>query len=228
MRQHLADSFSPFTINESAGGFADPVRKSWLNLSFRLGVGGRHTFADGVLLNADDKSTPEIELVRLSDVHQLGIEGFIGATGTTSDKKASYLTGLSVLYPFVNNDSADRSAAALTRIAFETAITFNVYSWMGLVYNLSVIRDPQLFPKGEDRVAVQNSLLLTFNLTVVKKAEKPKEPTKEELELKAANERADAAEKRAKEAEEKLNNQSPSPSPSPSPSTVDPAVAPPQ
>lgn len=37
----------PFTINEQAGGFAEPVREPWLHLSVRVGLGGRHTFADG-------------------------------------------------------------------------------------------------------------------------------------------------------------------------------------
>lgn len=203
-RQRLAGAFKPFTINESVGGFADPIRKDWLNLSVRFGVGGRHTFADGVLLASDDKATPEVELVRLSDVHQLGVEAFAGATGKLQEGKASYKAGLSVLYPFVNNDKFDRTAGSLTRVGFEAAITFNLYKWMGLVYSLNVVRDPQLYPKGDEKVAVQNTLLLTFQLTLVKKPEKAKEPTKEELELKAAKERADAAEKRAQEAEDKL------------------------
>jgi hypothetical protein len=219
-RQRLAGAGKPFTINESVGGFVDPIKETWLNLSVRLGVGGRHTFADGVLLNSDDKATPEVELVRLSDVHQLGVEAFAGGTGKFSEGKASYTAGLSMLYPFVNNDAADRSATALTRIAFETAVTFNLYSWMGLVYNLSVVRDPQLFPVGEARVAVQNSLLLTFQFALVKKPAKPKEPTKEELLLKAAQDRADAAEQRAVAAERLLQQQKQSAPP------VDPVVPP--
>ncbi|MFT3693685.1 MAG: hypothetical protein QM831_11130 [Kofleriaceae bacterium] len=224
-RQHLSDSGKPLTLNESIGGFADPYRKEWLNISIRAGLGGRSTFADGVLLSSDDKATPEIELVELSDVHQLGLEGFAGANGKLKGGKMSYVAGFSVLYPFVNNDSADRSAARLTRLALEAAVTFQLYSWMSLVYNLNVIRDPQLFPAHQDRVEVQNNLLLTFNLTVVKKPEKAKEPTKEELEIKAQKDRADAAEKRATEAEEKLKAIESSVPPTPPPAET-PAPAP--
>lgn len=215
-RQKLASSFAPFTINESGGAFYEPLHEPKITLAFRTGIGGRHTFADGVLVNDDASSTPEIELSRLRNVHQLGAEAFAGALGKFKDGKASYKAGLSILFPFVNNDKDDRSASDLTRIGFEGSLNFAIYSWMSLVYNVNITRDPQLFPKGDEQIQIQNSLLLTFQFTLVKKPEKPKEPTKEELELKAAQERADAAEKRALEAEQKLQQQTPPP-PAPAP-----------
>ncbi|MBS1124923.1 MAG: hypothetical protein H6Q90_7151, partial [Deltaproteobacteria bacterium] len=131
-RQRLADALHPFTISEAIGGFADPIRKEELRLSLRLGAGGRSTFADGVLLIDDDKATPEVELLRLANVHQLGAEAFVGALGKMKGGKVDYHAGLSVLIPFVNNDSFDRSATSLTRIGFEGAVTFNMYTWMSL------------------------------------------------------------------------------------------------
>lgn len=227
-RQELAGSLNPFTINESAGGFAEPFRKEWLNLSFRLGIGGRHTFADGVLLIDDDKATAEVELLRLTDVHQLGAEAFAGAIGKTKDGRANYRVGLSALLPFVNNDGDDRSAASLTRIGFEGQLQFNVYSWMSLVYSLNITRDPQLFPKDNELVQVQNNLLLTFQFTLVKKKEKDKEPTAEQLELEAAKKRADEAEQRALEAEKKLQEQgTTTPAPTDAPPAAPVPTAPP-
>jgi hypothetical protein len=220
-RQKLASPLAPFTINESGGAFYEPLHKPKITLAFRAGIGGRHTFADGVLIEDDLDSTPEIELSRLRNVHQLGAEAFAGALGKFKDGKASYKAGLSILFPFVNNDKDDRSTSDLTRIGFEGALNFNIYSWMSLVYTLNITRDPQLFPKGDEQLQVQNTLLLTFQFTLVKKPEKAKEPTKEELELKAAQERAEAAEKRALEAEQKL--QTPTPAP---PALPDPAPAP--
>jgi hypothetical protein len=203
-RQRLAGALHPFTINESAGGFAELVHQPRLNLSLRLGLAGRHTFADDVLLISDNKMTPEVELLRLANVHQLGVEAFAGASGKLDDGKATYRAGLSVLFPAVNNDKADRSTPDLTRVGLEAALTFNVYAWMSIVYNLAITRDPQLFPRGEEKVQVQNTLLLTFQYALVKKKEKPAEPTKQERELKEARDRADAAEKRAQDAEQKL------------------------
>lgn len=222
-RQRLADTFSPFTLSESVGGFADPVGKEWLSLTFRLGAGGRHTFASDVLLIDDDEATPEIELQRLRDVHQLGAEAFAGAAGKSKDGRASYKAGLSILMPFVNNDPDDRSFSALTRIGLEGQLTFNMYSWMSLVYSLNITRDPQLFAKGDELVQVQNTLLLTFQFMLVKKPEKKPAPTKEQLELEAAKKRAEEAEQRAQEAERKLQEQSPAPAPEATPA---PAPAP--
>ncbi len=225
-RQRIAGSFTPFTIDESAGGFAEPIHKEKLNLSFRLGIGGRHTFASSVLLNNDDKATPEVELQRLNDVHQLGAEAFAGANGKFRGGKASYKAGLAVLFPFVNNDKDDRSVGKLTRVGFEGALTFNVYSWMSLVYALNITRDPQLFAKGDEHTQIQNSLLLTFTFSLVKKPEKAKEPTDEEKALAEAKQKQVEAEARAIEAERKLQElQTPPPAPAPEPAPA-PAPAP--
>jgi len=223
--QKLSGAFKPFTISESIGGFADPVRKDWLNLSFRLGAGGRSTFADGVLVNNDMAMTPEIELLRLSDVHQLGAEAFAGATGKLNKGAANYKVGVAVLVPFVNNDKYDRTATALTRIAFEGNLTYAMKSWLSLVYSLAITRDPQLFPSGKELLQVQNTMLLTFQLNLVKKKEKPKAKTKEEQELEDAKTRADEAEKRAKDAEEKLQRLQPA-TPAPGADTLGPTPAP--
>lgn len=217
-RQRLTGALHPFTINESAGGFAEPIRDPRLDLSLRLGAAGRHTFADGVQVADDDKATPEVELVRLATVHQLGIEAFAGAAGKLDGGKASYRAGASLLFPAVNNDKDHRSTLALTRAALEATLSFNVYAWMSVAYTLSVIRDPQLFPRGEDKVQVQNALLLTFQFAIVKKRENAAEPTKEQKELQdakaraqTAEQRAQAAEQRAQAAEQKLEPPRPAP-----------------
>jgi len=204
LRQRLADSFEPFTINESIGAFAEPVHSDALSLSMRAGMGGRHTFADGVLVNDDDKATTPIELVRLSNVHQLGLEGFAGAQGKAQDGKLTYHAGLTVLVPFVNNDKFDRGVGTLTRIGFEGSVTVNMFEWMSLVYSLAIIRDAQLFPKDNELTQIQNSLLLTLKYTFVKRKEqdKPKQPTAAEAELAAAKQRADQAEQARAAAEQ--------------------------
>jgi hypothetical protein len=216
-RQRLANSFNPFSIDESGGAFYDPYSKPKLNLSLRLGVGGRHTFAEDVLLIDDDDATDPVELLRLSDVHQLGIEAFAGAAGKFKGGKANYKAGLSVLVPFVNNDAADRSVGKLTRVGFEGQLQFNIYSWMSLLYTVMITKDAQLFPRGDERTQIQNSLLLTFTFTLVKKKEADKEKSAEQLELEAAKLRADEAEKRAFEAEKKLLEMQSPPPPAPTP-----------
>jgi hypothetical protein len=244
-RQRLASSLAPFTINESAGGFAEPLHTDRLALMVRAGVGGRHTFADSVLLIDDDSATPEVELLRLANVHQLGVEGFAGANGKMKDGKVTYKAGLSVLIPFVNNDDYDRSATALTRVGFESAVSFNMYEWLSVVYSLNITRDPQLFPDGNEKLQVQNNLLLTFQYAFVDKKTKAKEASDEEKALAAEKARADAAdaariaaEQRVLELEQKVRDTEAAcvarpceptavPVPAPTPAPAPPAPAPP-
>jgi hypothetical protein len=243
-RQRLADPLSPLTFTESIGAFAEPLDGEKLTLSLRGGLGGRHTFAEDVLLIDDNKATPEVELLRLADVHQLGLEAFAGVTGKLKGGKLAYRGGVSVLVPLVNNDKFDRGAGALTRVGFESSVTFTVFDWMSLVYSLNVIRDPQLFPEGNELTQVQNNLLLTFTYTLVEKAKKKQEapPSAAEQELAAARARAAAAEQakleadaKIRELEEKLGacgsacppalDAAPAPAPTPAP-TPTPAPAP--
>ena len=237
-RQRLADPLSPFTVDESAGVFADTVDEEAFSLSLRVGIGGRHTFADEVLLIDDNKATPEVELLRLANVHQLGLEGFAGARGKLKAGKLAYRAGLSVLVPAVNNDKFDRSAGALTRVGFESSVTFNVFDWMSLVYSLNVTRDPQLFPEGNELTQVQNNLLLTFQYSFVKKGKKPKEPTAAEKELAEAKTRAETAEKAKLEADARIRDLEqqlgactsacpPAPAPAPAPAAPPAPPAPP-
>jgi len=211
-RLRLASAFLPFSINESIGVFLDPIRKEYADVTLRLGAAGRHTFADGVLALKDDAMTPEIEVMQLSTVHQFGVEAFAGVTGKFDKDKGNYKAGLAVLLPLVNNDKYDRGAIALTRIALEGNLTYAVTSWLSLVYTLAVTKDPQLFPEGKETVQIQNTLLVTVTLNLVKKAEK-KVKTPEEIELEDAKRRADEAEKRANEAEQKLRELQPPPTP---------------
>lgn len=226
MRQQLASAFEPFTLRESLGAFADPIREDELNLSLRLGVGGRHTFAEGVLANNDNEMTPEIELVRLSDVHQLGFEAFAGVTGKLGDGKANYKAGLAILVPAINNDSFDRGPGELTRVAFEGNLTYAVNAWLSIVYSVAITRDPQLFPEDKELVQMQNTLLATFQVNLVKKQEAPAGKSKEQTDLEAAVQRAEAAEQRANAAEDKLRQLQPSeapPEPAPPPPPAEPA-----
>lgn len=226
LSQHLAGKFQPFTVSESAGGFADPIRREELALSVRVGFGGRSTFADDVLVNHDASTTPEVELLRLSDVHQLGLEGFAGAVGKLQKGKFNYKAGFAVLLPFVNNDAASRSATFLTRLGFDATLTYAMSTWLSIVYSATVTRDPQLFPDGKDEVQFQNTVLLTFQLNLVQKKEPPKAKTKEQLQLEDAIQRAEEAEKKWQEAEKKLKEMGPSPNDTTTP-TTDPPSPPP-
>jgi hypothetical protein len=217
---HLADALKPFTMTESIGAFADPIHKPEIALSFRLGIGGRSTFANGSFaLHPNAMDTMAVEVIDLSDVQQLGVEAFAGASGKLAEKGAfTYKVGAAVLLPFVNDDSFHRSALDLTRIVGTANLTYAFSKWLSVVYALQIIRDPQLFPAGKEEVQIQNTLLLTFSLNLVTKKEATKAKTKDQLELEAAKAAAQKAATEALELQIKvrdLERQLPCPPPAP-------------
>jgi len=210
-RLEVASAFKPFTLSESIGLFAEPVSSDLVNLSLRGGLGGRHTFASGVLVENDDSLTPNvIELQELADVHQAGVELYVGLKGKAEEDRIAYTVGASLLMPFVNNDDFNRSASELTRLALEGSVTVSVFDWMGLVYKGSIIADPQLFPDGSELTQYQTSLLLTFNYTLIDREKGIEEMKKEAAIEKAKHEKeeaikkAEAAEARAVELEKQI------------------------
>ncbi len=189
----LASSFEPLTLNESVGLFAEPVRSTPIIWKIRIGAGARQTYAKGVLAAQDDDATEVIELVELDDVHQAGLEGFMGLEGKLGDGKFTYRAGASALLPFLNNDPQDRTAIELLRWGLHAGLEMAVVEWLGVNYKLNVLKDPQLL----DAAQVQNNLLLTFKYTLIEPDKAP-EPTPAE---KAAKLRKEAAEAEAKAVE---------------------------
>ena len=220
----LNEAFAPFTLSESVGVFAQPVRNDAFTLMTRVGFGARQTFADGVRVVQDDDDTETIEVTELDNVIQAGAEGFVGVRGGTKDGRATYNVGTSIMIPFLNNDDQDRSATELTRLAAEAQVTFGVFEWLNLVYNFKAIKDPQLL----DETQLQNNLVLTFQYTLLERSTaKPTDVSEvvkaqaaaaaAENKAKLAEERAAEAEARAEAAEQQLEEQKNSPDPQPAP-----------
>jgi len=229
-RFRLSDAGQPFTFNESLGWFFQPVRSDVFNTYARVGLGGRHTLAEGARAIKDDKNAMATTYTVLKDVHQAGAELFVGVDGKEFGGRLLYNAGLSALFPLLNNDKTERSILDLTKIALQAALGMGVFSWMSVNYQLKVIRDIQLV----DAIQVQNALLLS--LQWAKSSPTPSAPKSDaelakeriaELEARAA-----AAEARAAAAEARSVGDSgavypaPAPAPAPAPGIVDPTTAP--
>ena len=205
-RLQVASSFKPLAFEETVGVFAQPVKRKQINMRIRAGLGGRHTLADGVLLKKDDAATPEIEMQELADVHQAGAEMFVGIDGKVQKGRITYNTGLTMFLPFVNNDTYGRSNTELLRVALGMEAKVPVFDWMSLVYKGELIADPQLFPAGKEVTQIQNSLLLTFQFTLIERKKAKKEPSELD-QIKKAKEEAEKAAKEAKERADKLEKE---------------------
>ncbi len=197
-RVALADAFEPLTINESIGAFVAPVRSTPLNVRLRVGVGGRHTLADDVIVLAPDANPDgSVPYTVLSDVHQAGLELFGGVDGVLMEKRLTYKAGLSVLLPFLNNDPLERGVDELTRIGATAGLSTSVFEWLSLNYEFKAVNDPQLL----DEWQIQNSLLLSFNYTLIERDRTPAPVDPMAEKLAEAEARAAAAEQRAQAAE---------------------------
>jgi hypothetical protein len=224
-RFNLSDSFQPFTLNESVGWFFQPIRSDVLNAYGRIGLGGRHTWADGARAITDEDDERGVVYTRLRDVHQAGAELFGGIDGKAVEGRLLYNLGISALFPFANNDDQDRSISKLTKIAVQAATGMKVTSWLSANYQLKVIRDIQLV----DAIQVQNALLLSINYTASSATpDKPKTDAELAKERIALLETAlQSAEERAAAAEQRLNaNTYPTGTPEPAPQLEPPAAPP--
>lgn len=180
----LSDAFSPFTLNESVGWFAEPVESEKLNVQLRAGFGGRHTFADGVRFLGAEKEcsgtadgdpiadctagTKYTPYQVLSDVHQAGLELYAGLDGKAQQGRLTYYAGGSALFPLLNNDAQDRGIGELTKVALQAGVGVGVFEWMTLNYTVRAVLDRQLLTveDGHDW-QIQNSLLLTISYTLI-------------------------------------------------------------
>jgi len=202
-RLKTSSAFKPFTMNESFGLFAQPFASELITIRGRAGFGGRHTIADGVFVRADDDATPEVEFQELANVHQAGVEGFVGLGGRAKGGRLTYEAGASIMVPFINNDKYDRGAKDLTRLGLVAKASVGVFDWMAVVYQLALTVDPQLFPRDEELTQLQNSILLTFQYNILDKEEAPSGPSELD-EMKAAKEAAVKAAQEANARAEKL------------------------
>jgi hypothetical protein len=212
----LASGFQPLSLYQSLGLVARPVNSDPALVTFRVGAGFRETLADGVLINKDDKATVPIELFETATVLQGGLEVALGITGKFPEQRLTYGLDLVALMPFINNDALNRPVGELTRLGLSGNITFSMFEWLGLNYQLLVARDLQLV----SGIQVQNNLFLTFKYDIIpaKKAVVVDPLAEAQAAREAAEKRALEAEIRAKAAEtrvQELQQTPPAPTPAP-------------
>ncbi|MFO0751320.1 MAG: DUF3078 domain-containing protein [Myxococcota bacterium] len=162
-RTKLTDSFQPLALKEAVGAFVNTVTGDDLSVNIRAGFGAAETFAKGGKVLADDGGTPAIELASLADVIQAGAVVGVEAHGDLDEKHVTYTAHAEVLFPIINDDPDNRGVIDLTNIDVGARLSFKLFSFATLDYELKVMRQPQLV----DAWQISNSLLLNFTYTAV-------------------------------------------------------------
>ena len=159
----LSDPYKPLTLKETLGMYAKPYVKDFLAVEVKLGLSARETFADGQLAIDDDATTAGIiEVKPLATFVQGGPSAGLTLKGQLKEKRIAYYFDAETMLP-VLNDSETKSAVDLLNVSLELGVSFKLFPWMSLDYQMRAIREPQLI----DIFQVQNSVLLTFSYTLL-------------------------------------------------------------
>ncbi len=164
-RLKLTDPLQVMTLKQSVGAFAQPLRKPAITIDTRAGFGVHEVFAEGARIVTDDAATPAIELTRLEDYVQAGIEIGVDVGGVLSEGKVNYGVGGEVMVPLINTDPANRGAGELTNISAHARLSFKLVEWASLDVEAKAFRQPQITQDWQKSVA----MLLTFGYTLFDK-----------------------------------------------------------
>lgn len=163
-RLRLTESLRPTRLKESVGVFFQPVARESITAEFRVGGGGRNTFAAEQLAIKEDTATPAVDVVELTDVHQLGVEAVAELFGAALSKGLTYKLVAEVLLPlwFTPDLPAgdDRGVIDLINVSIKGTLSVHVVEWASLDYELGIDREPLLL----DAWQIRNNLLVTFGI----------------------------------------------------------------
>lgn len=162
-RVNITQAFEPFTMRQSVGAFARAVEEKTVKVTFTLGLGAQEVFVsgDGGFAVTDDDATPQIELTRLQDSIQVGIEVGMDAAGTLGEQ-VTWALSVNTMQPFFVDAETDLEGLDLLNVETIGKIGVKLAKWVSLDYVLTARKIPLIV----DEWQIQNSVLLStaFNL----------------------------------------------------------------
>ena len=161
-RIDLSGSFSPVTLRESAGIFANPLKKDYLDFQARLGIGAWEIIGnDAFSIAAQDDAAGTMTLKEIENSTQLGAELELKAKGVYK-KFVTYGLGAGFMYPFWHNATTDLDGMDILNMEFEIMLGLKLTEWASLDYQFKA----QRYPFVVDDWQVTNGLLLTLTAGV--------------------------------------------------------------
>lgn len=162
-RLRLTEALQPLALKEALGVFYRPIEQKPLEINVRAGFGAQETFAAGGRVLTDDAATPEVEVTALTDFVQAGVVIDLSAKGELEGGRITYGAHAEVMFPLANSDPTNRSVIDLTNFDLGAKISFKLFAWASLDYEVKAFRQPALV----DAWQIQNNLLLTFSYALV-------------------------------------------------------------
>ncbi len=156
----LTEGFKPLTTKEAAGFFYKPIQNENLKIETRVGAAAMQVSADGQYSVKGVNKAGEVELNRLSDISQAGLEAGFVIKGKANEN-STYEVGAEAMTPFVNNKKSgdDRDAFRLTNIDAFVKLSSNLTKWASFGYDYKLKIQPQLV----DRAQQTHMIVLNMN-----------------------------------------------------------------
>ena len=149
----ITPSFSPLDLRYGIGGRFDVAPAYWVSFSSRLGVGGRHVFANGLFIEGDQPGTPELDIARVADLTQFGAEGsLVGELRVT--RWVQLKLELDILMPF---DDTEHPV-----VDFRGQIALRLATFASLNYVIRIQEDIELQPETQ----LDQAVLLRFTYKI--------------------------------------------------------------
>jgi hypothetical protein len=146
----LTDGFKPLTTKEAIGFFYKPVQDERLKIELRAGAAAQQISAEGQYAVKGVNTAGEVELNRLRDVNQAGLEVGFNVKGKVNDN-STYEVGAEAMTPLANNKQAgdDRDALRLTNVDAFFKLSSNLTSWASFGYDYKLKIQPQLVDRAQ-------------------------------------------------------------------------------
>lgn len=162
-RLTITQAFEPLTLRQSLGAFARAVEEKTVKVTFTVGLGAQEVFVrgDGGFAVTDDDATGQIELTRLQDSVQVGVEVGMEASGTAGEQ-VTWALLVNTMQPFYNNAETNLEGFDLLNVETIGKVGVKLAKWVSLDYVLTARKIPLIV----DDWQIQNSVLLStaFNL----------------------------------------------------------------
>ena len=142
-KYELTPSGLPLSLHQGTGFLARPVDTDFTRLEFNLGAAAREVFVGDSLKVDDDDSTPDRELVSMSDVFEVGGEFGARLKGELEGKRVGYDIKAKLFMPFYHKQREELGLSWADVLQFEgiAKIDFNINKYVAFNYEFTVKRD---------------------------------------------------------------------------------------
>ena len=145
-----ADALGSLRVREGGGLNIRLFRSLRATVNWRIGLGLRQSFFSGSFVQADDPSTPELDLYELDDLNEEGVETTFTASVHLGERLL-WLTDLEIFGDF--GELGDPT------IDWRNTFSYRLTRFASLDYTLDVLDFPQI----SDETQVTQNLLLRFS-----------------------------------------------------------------